>query len=229
MLAVAAPLVSAHVDLATAVRFSIALAVTTIIIYIITGVIDDLQRELINHAATDPLTGALNRRQMEPSLAEAVERRSRSGAPASVLLMDIDHFKSINDRFGHDVGDVVLKNLVALVAKGGRRLDRTFRIGGEEFLILLPDTRAADAIIHAERLRHLIETTSLTEKSTVTVSIGVAECVPNQPLEAWVKQADDALYLAKQKGRNRVVCETPPQDTPTALEIAGADRRAQEH
>ena len=88
--------------------FAVTLALTILILHIITGVMSTLHNELEDLAATDPLTGALNRRQMEASLRDAVERRTRSGAPASVLLIDIDHFKSINDRFGHDAGDKVL-------------------------------------------------------------------------------------------------------------------------
>lgn len=231
MLVFATPMVYVFVNDGTAFRFAISLALNIVVISIITGVVADLQRELFDQAATDPLTGALNRRQMESLLSEAVERRSRSAAPSTVLLLDIDHFKSINDRFGHNVGDEVLKNLVTLLKKHIRRLDRVFRTGGEEFLVLLTDTKAADATTHAERLRMLIAEASLTKECQVTVSIGVAECVPNQKVEAWIKNADDALYFAKQEGRNRVVCEAPlSQDgmSDVPLEFSGSDRRTRE-
>ena len=171
------------------------------------------------------------RRQMEALLSESLERRARSSAPASILLLDIDHFKNINDRFGHNVGDEVLRNLVTLLKKHVRKLDRVFRTGGEEFLLLLTDTKAADATIHAERIRILISQATLTPQCTVTVSIGVAECVPHQTTESWIKNADDAMYFAKSEGRNRVVCENPPhQDglSDVALEIVGSDRRTRE-
>ncbi|MBX7201292.1 MAG: diguanylate cyclase [Rhodospirillaceae bacterium] len=231
MLVLAIPMVYTFVNEGTAFRFAISLALNIVVISIVTGVVADLQRELLDQAATDPLTGALNRRQMESLLSEAVERRSRSAAPASVLLLDIDHFKSINDRFGHHTGDEVLRNLVTLIKKHIRRLDRVFRTGGEEFLILLTDTKGADATTHAERLRLLIAEASLTKECQVTVSIGVAECVPNQKVESWIKNADDALYFAKQEGRNRVVCEMPLaqeglSDVP--LEIVGTNRRTRE-
>lgn len=231
MLVFATPMVYVFVNDGTAFRFAISLALNIVVISVITNVVTDLQNELFEQAATDPLTGALNRRQMESLLGEAVERRSRSAAPASVLLLDIDHFKSINDRFGHHAGDEVLKNLVTLIKKHIRKLDRVFRTGGEEFLILLTDTKASDATTHAERLRMLIAEASLTKEAQVTVSIGVAECVPNQMVEAWIKNADDALYFAKQEGRNRVVCEAAlaqegMSDVP--LEIVGSDRRTRE-
>ena len=230
MLVFAAPLAYMYVNEGTALRFAISLALNIVVVSIITSVVADLQRELMDQADTDPLTGALNRRHMEFLLSEAVERRSRSAAPASVLLMDIDHFKSINDRFGHNTGDEVLKNLVSLIKKHMRKLDRVFRTGGEEFLILLPDTKSADATTYAERLRVLIAEAALTKECQVTVSIGVAQCGPNQTIESWIKNADDALYFAKQDGRNRVVCETPlSEDAAGApLEIVGEDRRTRE-
>lgn len=231
MLAFATPMVYVVVNQGTAFRFAVSLSLTVVVVSIITSVVADLQRELFNQAATDPLTGALNRRQMETLLGDAVERRSRSAAPASVLLMDIDHFKVVNDSFGHHVGDEVLKNLVALLKRHVRKLDRVFRTGGEEFLILLADTKAAAVVTHAERLRVLISEAPLTDKCKVTVSIGVAECAPNQKVESWIKSADDALYFAKQEGRNRVVCgETPPADglAEAPLEFSGADRRTRD-
>lgn len=231
MLLLATPMVYIFVNEGTAVRFAVSLGLNIVIVYIITGVVADLQRELFDQAATDPLTGALNRCQMESLLSETLERRSRSAAPASNLLVDVDHFKTINDRFGHHIGDEVLKNLVTLLKRYMRRLDRLFRTGGEEFLLLLADTKSSDAVIHAERVRILISQAALTELATVTVSIGVAECVPNQQLESWIKNADNALYFAKQEGRNRVVCEAPLSAdglSDVALEFSGSNRRTRE-
>jgi diguanylate cyclase (GGDEF)-like protein len=228
LVAAATPLVYHTADGGIALRFAVSLSLTAAIVHTITEVMRTLQHELEELAMTDPLTGALNRRQMETFLAEAVERHARSNAPASVLLIDIDHFKSINDRFGHDAGDKVLKALVALVKKRARRLDRVFRMGGEEFLVLLSDTRAADAVIHAERLRLLVSDAPVVDAFGITISIGVAECLANQSVEAWIKQADDALYFAKQEGRNRVVCETPLPHREPDVEIVGQDRRTRE-
>jgi diguanylate cyclase (GGDEF)-like protein len=211
------PMVYTYVDGSMALRFFASLAVTIATINIITAIISDLQRQLLDQIITDPLTGAFNRRHMEASLSDAIERRRRNGAPASALIIDIDHFKRINDEFGHPIGDRVLKEMVALIKERSRRLDRLFRMGGEEFLLFLPDTRAVDAVTRAENLRQMIAAAAFPTKRPVTVSIGVSEVTDDSTVETWIKRADDSLYEAKQSGRNRVVCapgaaaEAPPQ------------------
>lgn len=187
-------------------RFVVTLALTVVIINIILNIIGQLQQELVGQALTDPLTGAYNRRQMDISLTEAIERNRRTGAPVSILALDIDHFKRVNDDFGHHVGDKVLKGMVSLIKNRSRKLDRLFRMGGEEFLLLLPDTRANAAVKQAEALRKLMSETALIEQRPVTISIGVAEYWSEQTQEEWMQTADDALYQAKNQGRNMVVC-----------------------
>ncbi|MCW0233131.1 MAG: GGDEF domain-containing protein [Ferrovibrio sp.] len=194
-----------QVDAATAVRVFASLLLTIVIVNIILGVINDLHDRLVAQTVTDPLTGAYNRRQMETSLDDVVERHRRTGAPATLLLIDIDRFKEINDRFGHAAGDSVLRTVVALVADRVRRLDRLFRIGGDEFLLLLPDTNGAAARALAEELRGLIAGTVIPGASSVTVSIGLAMLAPGQQMDAWMHEADAALYAAKQQGRDRVM------------------------
>ncbi|MBY0511781.1 MAG: GGDEF domain-containing protein [Rhodospirillaceae bacterium] len=188
-----------------ALRFSAALTLNVVVIYFITAVIRGLQNDLIDQAITDPLTGAFNRRQMEFALDEAMARHQRTGAPVSVLMIDIDHFKRINDDLGHEAGDSVLKGLVTLIKTRTRRLDRLFRMGGEEFLLLLPDTPGASAMKQAESLRLRIAEAQLLKQRPVTVSIGVAEYQKDLTQNAWVKISDDALYRAKSEGRNRVI------------------------
>jgi diguanylate cyclase (GGDEF)-like protein len=205
LLAVAAPTVMVSLDQDIAIRFVVSLTMTIVVIYIITDVIRELQVELLSQAITDPLTGAYNRRQMEFALDEAIERHQRTDAPASILLIDIDHFKHINDSFGHDAGDRVLKALVLLIKNRSRKLDRLFRMGGEEFLLLLPDTPAAAAMIQAENLRSRIADGSLLKGRQVTVSIGIAACRRDISQDTWIKTADNALYHAKATGRNRIV------------------------
>ncbi len=190
-------------------RFVVSLALTIVVVFIITDVIRELQNELLAQAITDPLTGAYNRRQMEFSLDEAVERHLRTNAPASVLLIDIDHFKRINDDMGHDTGDRVLKALVLLIKNRSRKLDRLFRMGGEEFLLYLPDTPAAAAMIQAENLRNRVAEASMAKGRQVTVSIGVADLARDLGRDQWIKLADNALYQAKETGRNRVVRAEP--------------------
>src|SRR5215813_12677786 len=153
LLLVATTMVYRYIGVSVTIRFFITLTMTIVIINIILNIIGDLQRRLLDQAITDPLTGAFNRRHMESCLGDAIERNRRTGSPASVLLIDVDHFKSINDRFGHEAGDNVLKRIVALISKRSRRLDLLFRMGGEEFLLFLSDTRSLDAMKLAEHLR----------------------------------------------------------------------------
>lgn len=197
-------LVQIHAGSGMAVRAFVALLLTIVIVNIILSVINDLHERLVAQTLTDPLTGAFNRRHMEACLDDVIERQRRSQASAALLLIDIDHFKPINDRFGHAAGDTVLRTVVALIADRVRRLDRLFRIGGDEFLLLLPDTDGAAALIVAEELRNLIAGTSMSGAARVTVSIGIAVLQPGQQMDAWMQQADAALYQAKQQGRNRV-------------------------
>jgi diguanylate cyclase (GGDEF)-like protein len=205
-------------------RFVVTLGLTIVIVNIILNIVGQLQQELTDQAITDPLTGAFNRRQMDMSLAEAIERKHRTGAPVSILVIDIDHFKKVNDDFGHHVGDQVLKGLVALVRGRSRKLDRLFRMGGEEFLLLLPDTRASAAMKQAESLRRLVSEARLLDQRPVTVSIGVAEYWAEQSKEAWMQAADEGLYAAKNAGRNTVVLGSADSDSIPGLADAGERR-----
>lgn len=165
----------------------------------------DRERRLVEQAITDPLTGAFNRRHMDFSLANALARRDRTGEPASLLLIDVDYFKRVNDTFGHPVGDTVLKRLVALMSTRGRRLDVLFRAGGEEFVLLLPATRQAGALAAAEALRAEVAAADLLpDGARLSISIGVSELTRLQSASAWIEDADRSLYRAKQGGRNRV-------------------------
>ncbi len=186
------------------VRFTVSLAMTIVIINIFQGIIRDLQGRLLALAITDPLTGAFNRRQMDARLAESIAVARRGGRPVSALLIDIDHFKRINDERGHEAGDEVLKGLVRLVKERSRQIDLMFRMGGEEFVLLLPATAEPEAARLAEELRASIAAAPLLAGRAVTVSIGVAELREEDDRESWIKRADDALYAAKNSGRNRV-------------------------
>jgi diguanylate cyclase (GGDEF)-like protein len=139
------------------------------------------------------------------SLDEAVERQRRAQSPSSALLIDIDHFKRINDRLGHGAGDEALKGVVSIVRSRCRKLDMLFRQGGEEFLLLLPETRLGEAMVVAENLRYAIEHAPILRRDPVTVSIGASELRPEDSVKSWMKRVDQALYAAKKGGRNRVV------------------------
>ena len=205
LLLIVSALVYRYIDLAFTIRFFATLTLTIIFANIVLSIIVDLHRRLLDQAVVDPLTGVFNRRHMERSLSEAIERLRRNSTPTSLLLMDVDGFKSINDQFGHAKGDSVLKEVVSLIAKRSRKLDLLFRIGGEEFMLLLPDTKEAAAAVVAEQLRASVAESPLLDGRQVTVSIGVGELRPGESLDSWMKHADDALYAAKKAGRNRVV------------------------
>lgn len=168
------------------------------------GVLHRRLRALEAQTITDPLTGAFNRRHLDVRLAAAVERRRRSGERASLLLFDIDRFKDINDAVGHVEGDRVLKTLVALVAERLRKLDAVFRIGGEEFALLLAGARFGDALRVAETLRGLVSEAGLVDGRQVSISVGVSELSLGHSVREWIEEADAALYRAKRAGRNRV-------------------------
>ena len=164
-------------------------------------------------AAVDPLTGVRNRRSLLEALGPELARTSRQGAAMSLLLLDVDHFKAINDRHGHAAGDVVLAGLGELLRRELRGVDLIGRWGGEEFVVALPELTLDDAARVAERLRQHIAALSLDdargERLGVTASIGVAEQLPGEDLQALIDRADRAMYTAKSQGRDRVVVSSP--------------------
>lgn len=166
--------------------------------------LEDEMREL---ATTDPLTGACNRRQGGMMLAAEFERSARSGEPFSVLMLDVDHFKLVNDTFGHEAGDTVLKALVETCKEQLRTIDMVARWGGEEFLLLLRGADTAASVNVAERLRQTLSevtvNSSAGQRIAFTVSIGIAVS-RGSAIEETVRRSDAALYEAKASGRNRV-------------------------
>jgi diguanylate cyclase (GGDEF)-like protein len=177
-------------------------------------------RALRADAVTDPLTGAFNRRQMHVALSAAVERSRRSGEPASILLIDVDRFKDVNDAFGHAEGDRALKALVGLVGGRFRRLDAVFRAGGDEFVVLLAGARVAGAFGVADELRTIVHGAAPLPHWPLSISVGVAELAPEHSVEAWLQEADDALYRAKRAGRNRVAgCSADAREASSRLHV----------
>ncbi len=167
-----------------------------------------VERELRRLARHDPLTGAINRGYYDERAEEEFDRARRYNTPLAIAEIDIDHFKQINDRYGHAAGDELLK-AVADAARGMMRKTNLFaRIGGEEFAVLLVNTPIEGALIFAERLRELIEATTVTVQGAAvscTVSIGVAvRHLDDASAEDCLRRADTAMYRAKEKGRNRV-------------------------
>ncbi|KMN32257.1 hypothetical protein VI26_17705 [Chromobacterium sp. LK1] len=164
--------------------------------------------ELARQARSDALTGLNNRMAANEQLQEEHLRYRRIGATYSVLLLDADHFKRVNDGFGHDAGDRVLRHIADTLRASARVTDFTARYGGEEFLLLLPDTDAKGGAVLAEKIRAAIEQSQAPDVGTITMSIGLATARPDdEQAETVVKRADQALYRAKAAGRNRVGLE----------------------
>jgi diguanylate cyclase (GGDEF)-like protein/PAS domain S-box-containing protein len=173
---------------------------------------EETLRELATH---DELTGLYNRREMMRLLAEEVERFQRHGRPVSLALLDIDHFKRINDTYGHPVGDEILKGFSQLLLTQVRSLDRAARYGGEEFAIVMPETTQVNAFMLAERMREFLAGHTFVVKQTngcqlnvaLTVTIGIGEispCIVTK--EAFIEAVDQVLYEGKRQGRNCTVC-----------------------
>jgi diguanylate cyclase (GGDEF)-like protein len=183
-------------------------------------------------ASVDPLTGMFNRRGFAEATSRVIEREAKAGRPVTVLIFDIDHFKSINDRFGHPAGDEILKLFAIVIVNTLRLTDLSGRIGGEEFAALLPCS-LDEGVIAAERVREAFESSGIVvEEGPVdtTVSIGVAGGPAGTELEVLLAAADTALYQAKRSGRNRV--ETA-EELPLSLEnwrrkTAGIARQSQQ-
>jgi diguanylate cyclase (GGDEF)-like protein len=156
----------------------------------------------------DPLTGLLTRAYLD-KLPSLLERSARKGRKTSALFVDVDRFKRINDNFGHATGDDVLRQLARLLLFSVREREVCIRYGGEELLVILEGADEGHATAIAERLRKTIEShnwTRLAKRLGVTISCGIAERQPREPVRAWLSRADSALYAAKHRGRNRVLC-----------------------
>lgn len=166
---------------------------------------------------TDPLTGLGNRKYFDRMIGVAVQSALASGEPLSLLLVDIDHFKSFNDSYGHLTGDQVLRLVGLSLKQTIKGQDITARYGGEEFAVVLPNTALRQALTVADHIRRAVMAKELKKKSTgeilgrVTISVGVSMLKPGDDTDALIERADACLYAAKRNGRNRVICEADPE------------------
>ncbi len=170
--------------------------------------VETLMKKLQHQAASDPLTGLGNRRWLAERIPMEQARAAREGNVLSAILFDLDHFKQINDEHGHEVGDKVLLAVSEAVRDCLRRYDLAARIGGEEFCLILPRTRAVEAVSIAERLRQTFETLVVEPlpRGRITASFGVYEAEASESMQQLLLQTDRALYIAKDSGRNQVIC-----------------------
>jgi diguanylate cyclase (GGDEF)-like protein len=170
--------------------------------------IKTLNKKLETAANTDSLTGLINRRAFVAMTEYEKKRFARSSRPFSLIMCDIDHFKRINDTMGHDAGDFILAELAKLLRESLRQQDMVCRWGGEEFIILLPETDLAGGKNLAEKLRKIVEGRKFlfgSREIAVTMSFGITSCEGNVTIYTYIKEADECMYIAKKSGRNRVV------------------------
>jgi diguanylate cyclase len=166
---------------------------------------------------TDPLTGLGNRKYFDRSIDAAVQNAFANGEPLSLLMFDIDHFKSFNDSYGHLTGDQVLRLVGMSLKQSIKGQDITARYGGEEFAVVLPNTGLRQALTVADHIRRAVMAKELKKKSTgeilgrVTVSVGVSMLKPGDDTDALIERADACLYAARRNGRNRVICDVDPE------------------
>lgn len=199
------PVILGHLPLVDAASALMTITVTILFAWIFAAETALQRASLHDQARSDALTHTGNRRALEEMLQRLVALRDRQGDTASLILFDLDHFKTINDEFGHEVGDMVLVEIAALVGERLRRTDALFRIGGEEFVAVATGANHQHALRVAEDLRSLIEEARCTHhRLAITISLGVAEVQSSDDPTSWLRRADGALYQAKNDGRNAV-------------------------
>jgi diguanylate cyclase len=182
--------------------------------------INNLQQSLEairTESLTDPLTGLGNRKYFDRMIESSVQDALVKGEPLSLLMFDIDHFKSFNDSYGHLTGDQVLRLVGMSLKQTIKGQDITARYGGEEFAVVLPNTALRQALTVADHIRRAVMAKELKKKSTgeilgrVTISVGVSMLKPGDDTDSLIERADACLYAAKRNGRNRVICEADPE------------------
>ena len=197
------PALIRDMDILVFVVAMITLTVTIVFAYVFASQKHEQSEQLSLLIRKDPLTGVGNRRALEEKLDEYIASQHRTKIIASLIMIDLDHFKGINDVYGHIVGDQVLIKLTEIINSRIRMSDNLYRFGGEEFVIIAVGTSAASAETLAEDLRDMIQSANLLPE-TVTISLGVAEYQKDETGDSWIHRSDNALYDAKNLGRNRV-------------------------
>lgn len=204
-------------------RVATSVLLTNLMAVVFSHAVRRKQAELSRLATRDPLTGLGNRRSLDQALAQCVERFHRGQRPATVAVLDLDHFKHVNDTRGHHLGDEVLITLADCLGRRLRKTDGLYRFGGEEFVAVLTDTDLEEGIQVAEELRRRVADCDLPDAVRLTMSAGVAGLGLTDEADTWLARADNALYRAKSRGRDRLEVGT----TPDRAEHGGTgDRRS---
>lgn len=200
--AAVAPRLIGHADTHVTTTVLVTIVVMSSFAFAFSLITNRQREQLVRLATKDPLTGAGNRRALDDKLNEIVNASKRSGSSASMLLLDLDHFKKVNDAHGHAVGDQILKRITEIINLRIRVTDSLYRVGGEEFVVVL-EGQVLDRAAHlSEQLRTLVEANELVPDQPVTISLGVAELRRDESADDWLHRADEALYRAKRAGRN---------------------------
>ena len=198
------PIIFQQTSMVTLGTMLVTLTISISFAYIFSSQMAHQSLLLVQQATKDPLTGAGNRRALSEKVKQLIASYQRTGNKVTLLLLDLDNFKNLNDTFGHNIGDQFLIGMTKLLKSRVRTSDSLFRFGGDEFIIVAESTGLNEAQTLAEELRLSIEKTKIIAEATVTVSIGIAELSMEDTNEKWIKRADNALFKAKEIGRNKV-------------------------
>lgn len=190
---------------AEALRLSITLLTSLMVLTFYQRLIVKQHKQLQTAATIDPLTGLYNRANLHSNLTLAYENYRQQQTPVTLLVIDVDHFKSINDEYGHAVGDQVLEKIAKTFKKSFRGEDKIFRVGGEEFIVILSNIEATQAEHIAQRINAQIKSLSILPDRLITVSIGITHLRANDDVDQWLERGDQHLYQAKSNGRDRCV------------------------
>ncbi|MGY3688891.1 GGDEF domain-containing protein [Vibrio coralliilyticus] len=195
-----------HQELSETSRYAFSLLATAVIVHVVVKAVRQLQTDLRYLLVRDPMTGAYNRHQLQSSL----ENIRQLYTTSSIALIDIDKFKTINDLYGHDVGDQVITQVVGIIDAETEHSTMLFRLGGDEFLLLFPQADQYAVESSMEAINRAVKESDYPQEAKVTLSSGVAESQPFETIEDWVKRADIALYQSKSLGRDRVSLFSQP-------------------
>lgn len=196
------PIVAINEDLTITLTILSTLIVNNLFAFFFALGMQRKQDQLVQLVRHDQLTGAGSRRALDEKLQEVIEIVNRVPQHLSLIVIDVDHFKLVNDNFGHAVGDQVLINLVTCIKDNIRATDSLYRLGGEEFVVLASGGEVQCAHHVAEKLRALVSKNVLLDGQPITISLGVAEYIKDETADSWLNRADEALYKAKKSGRN---------------------------